>query len=265
MPTTITRTIQFASASHPGMVRKENQDHLGKFPEDSLDLSSQQGQLFVVADGMGGHQAGSKASEMAVANIAKSYFASSNEDVLTNLRRAFSKANEQIYRCSLEHPEYRGMGTTCSALVLKGSRGYIGHVGDSRIYRIGKRKITQLTKDHSKVAEMVRQGILTKEEARYHPERSHLYRALGTRPAAEVDFIDDISLDQSRYFLLCSDGLFNHVEERELQKMVLSHPPTDACKMLIELANQRGGLDNITVQVIHLTVSAPLLRKILRK
>jgi len=247
------------------MVRKDNQDSLGKFPADSLDLSSPKGQLFIIADGMGGHQAGRKASEMAVHHLAETYLAGADNDILPALQRGFGTANEQIYRCSMENPEYRGMGTTCSALVLKGARGYFGHVGDSRIYRIGKRKIQQLTKDHSKVAELVRRGILSKEEARHHPERSHLYRALGTRPAAEVDFSDDIVLDSSKSFLLCSDGLFNHVEEREIQKIVTAHPPQEACAALIDLANQRGGTDNITVQVIKLTVATSLLGKILRR
>ena len=258
------RTLSFGSFSHTGVVRKENQDSLGKFPEGDLDLSSPKGQLFIVADGMGGHQAGRKASEMAVHHLSQSYLAYPGNDVPTALRTAFNRANEQIYRCSLEHPEFRGMGTTCSVLILKGSRGYIGHVGDSRIYRIGRRKIQQLTKDHSKVAELVRQGILSKDEARYHPERSHLYRALGTRPAAEVDYVDDIPLESSKFFLLCSDGLFNHVEEREMQKLVLSNPPSEACKALVDLANQRGGTDNISVQVVQLAVNPNLLGKILR-
>ncbi len=259
------RTIVFAGSSHAGMVRKDNQDSYGKFPEGSLDLTAPKGQLFIVADGMGGHQAGQKASEMAVHHLADAYFASQETDILSALKAGFGKANEQIFRCSLEHPQYRGMGTTCTALVLKGSRGFIGHVGDSRIYRIGKRKIQQLTKDHSKVAEMVRRGILSKEEARYHPERSHLYRALGTRPAAEVDFTDDIVLDSNKHFLLCSDGLFNHVEERELQRITLSNPPQEACAALIDLANQRGGTDNITVQIIQLSIATSLLGKILRR
>lgn len=259
------RTITFGSATHPGMVRKDNQDNSGKFPADSLDLSTPKGQLFIIADGMGGHQAGRKASEMAVQHLAETYLATPEDDILAALRLGFGKANEQIYRCSLENPEYRGMGTTCSALVLKGSRGFFGHVGDSRIYRIGKRKMQQLTKDHSKVAELVRRGILSKEEARHHPERSHLYRALGTRPAAEVDFSDEIVLDSSKTFLLCSDGLFNHVEEKEMQKIALAYAPEEACKALIELANQRGGTDNITVQVVKLTVATSLLGKILRR
>ena len=247
-----------------GLVRADNQDFFGKFPEDSLDLSAPRGQLFIIADGMGGHYAGRKASELAVGTLAKSYFSASVNGVMEGLQEAFRKANQTIYEYSTSSPQYAGMGTTCTALVFKDSHAYIGHIGDSRVYRISKRRVLQLTKDHSKVAEMLRRGILTKQEAKTHPERSHLYRALGTRPVAEVDFINDISLDANKYFLMCTDGLFNHVEEEEMQDLVLSNNPQKASKLLIELANERGGQDNITVQVIRVNISHNYLQKILR-
>jgi protein phosphatase len=192
------------------------------------------------------------------------YFAEQGDNILECLRKAFQAANSEIYNFSTTNPGYAGMGTTCVALVLKDSRGFIGNIGDSRVYQITGRGVTQLTQDHSKVAEMVRRGILSRQEARTHPERSHLYRALGTRPTAEPDFIDTIALTRSRFFLMCSDGLYNHVEDWELQQTVLSHEPAEACQLLVDMANDRGGQDNITVQIIHVTVSGGRLRRFLR-
>jgi len=257
------RRIAFGNFTHVGRVRSDNQDFFGKYPKDTLDLSLSKGQLFIIADGMGGHNAGRQASELAVNTLAESYFSATTEDIEESLRDAFQSANDHIYRYGMSNSQFAGMGTTCTALVLKDSHAHIGHIGDSRIYRISKRKILQLTRDHSKVAEMQRRGILTKEEAKTHPERSHLYRALGTRPVAEIDVINDIVLDSDRFFLMCTDGLFNHVDEKEMQNVVLSKSPQEAAKALVELANERGGLDNITVQVIQFSVANNLLTKFL--
>jgi protein phosphatase len=246
------------------MVRKENQDFFGKFPEDNLDLAPAKGQLFVVADGMGGHNAGRDASELAVNILTHYYFTIPNDDIAESLRQAFQGTNEHIYHYGTHSPEHAGMGTTCVALVLQDNHACIGSIGDSRIYRITKRRIQQLTQDHSKVAELVRRGILTKEEAKTHPERSHLYRALGTKPVAEVDVIGNINLKNDEYFLMCTDGLYNHVSDKEMQQLVIANEPEPACRALVELANERGGQDNITVQIIHVTEPRGILGKILR-
>ena len=243
-------TITFGSRSDVGMVRQDNQDCFGKFPENDLDVSAPKGQLFIVADGMGGHAGGREASEMAVETIHEAYFRDDVGPVPAGLRYAFEEANARIYDFSTSHPRYANMGTTCSALVLKDDRGYIGHIGDSRIYRVTQSSIEQLTNDHSKVAELQRQGLITKEDARYHPERSHLYRALGVRPTAEVDAIDDIHLNSNEHFVLCCDGLVNHVDDSEIKDIVLRHEPPEACERLVALANERGGTDNITVLVV---------------
>lgn len=261
----ILKKVAYANLSDVGQVRSENQDFMGKFPEDDVDLASPQGQLFIVADGMGGHKGGRDASRLAVDTIEQVYSLSENSDVANNLKRAFQQANERIYKMSLENPKLVGMGTTCIALALHKNQGTIAHIGDSRIYRISKRKITQLTQDHSKVAEMERRGLLTAEEARHHPERSHLYRALGTKPEAEVDVIDDISLSDNDTFLMCTDGLFNLVEKEELKEIVLSYPPDEACKRLVDLANERGGHDNITLQIIHVKDTDSLLGRIFNR
>jgi protein phosphatase len=258
------KTLIIGSSTHVGRVRADNQDFFGKFPGDSLDLSAPKGQLFIVADGMGGHKAGRMASELAVNTLSKTYFSSTSVDILESLRAAFQAANTEIFTYGSNNPGFTGMGTTCCALVLRDGRAFIGHIGDSRIYQITKRRITQLTQDHSKVAEMVRRGIITKEEARTHPERSHLYRALGTRPTLEADFFDDIPLTRTKSFLMCTDGLYNHIEEWELHQTVLSHAPQEACTLLVDMANDRGGQDNITVQIIQLVIAGGRLRRLLR-
>jgi protein phosphatase len=241
--------ISYGHATHQGLKRADNQDAFGKFPPDSLELSLPKGLLFIVADGMGGHANGKEASAMAVQIVQQVYFADPNENISECLQAAFETANEQIHQRATSKLEFRGMGTTCTALVLHDDRAYIAHVGDSRAYRISKSKIEQLTQDHSKVAEMQRLGILTESEAKSHPEKSHLYRALGIAPTVKVDLAADLPLRPDERFLLCTDGLAK-IAEHEIKQIVLANSPPEACDKLIELANDRGGSDNSTAQVI---------------
>lgn len=258
------RRLTFGNYTHVGVVRSENQDSFGKFPEGTTDLNCPGGQLFVIADGMGGQNAGREASTIAVRTLAETYYAETDGSVIANLKRAFAAANEAIYHKSGTGPEYRGMGTTCVVLVLRDGHAYIGNIGDSRVYKINHRGITQLTQDHSKVAEMVRRGIITKDQAKTHPERSHLYRAMGPRASVDVDYFDEMPLTSPRHYLMCTDGLFNHVEEEEMREIVMGSSPERACRKLVQLANERGGSDNITVQVIRVEVNntsfSPLIR-----
>jgi len=256
--------VSFGNYSHVGMVRSENQDSFGKFPDGSTDVNYPGGQMFIIADGMGGQNAGREASTIAVRTFAETYYAGKEDGVVPNLRLAYAAANDAIYRKSTTGPEYRGMGTTCVVLVLRDGHAFIGNIGDSRVYKINHRGITQLTNDHSKVAEMVRRGIITKEEARHHPERSHLYRAMGPRPNIDVDFFEETPMSTSRWYLMCTDGLFNHVEDEEMQRIVTAARPERACRQLVQLANERGGTDNVTVQVIRVEVNTPSLSRIAR-
>ena len=182
------KKLAFANKTDIGRVRSENQDALGKFPADDVDLSSPKGQLFVIADGMGGHAGGREASRLAVDVIGKSYY-SSHATVVESLKQAFNDANQAIFDYSVNNPAFHGMGTTCIALVLQHDAACVAHIGDSRLYRISRSKIEQLTNDHSKVAEMVRRGIITAHEARDHPERSMLYRAMGVQAEFQFDLI----------------------------------------------------------------------------
>ncbi len=244
------KTITFANLTDIGRVRTENQDSLGKFPSDNLDSSSPKGQLFIVADGMGGHAGGREASRLAVETVSKTYFDSSGT-IVESLKQAFDAGNKAIYEESLNNPQLRGMGTTCIALVLQKGAAYVAHVGDSRLYKITSKAIEQLTNDHTKVGEMVRRGIITAGEAEVHPERSMLYRAMGVSAKMEFDVMNGMQLGSDEYYLMCTDGLTGYVDSAELKEVVITRPPEEACSLLVEYANRRGGLDNITVQIIH--------------
>ncbi len=244
-------------------MRDENQDAFGKFPENSLDLSFPKGQLFVIADGMGGHAGGREASRLAVETVGRAYFAV-DAPIIESLKLAFQEANKVIFDYSVNHPQFYGMGTTCIAFVLRDGSGFAAHIGDSRLYRITRNGIEQLTHDHSKIAEMVRRGILTSEEARWHPERSMLYRAMGVTLNMQFDLLDNIAIGTDDYFVMCTDGLSGLVEPNEIQDVVIRQPQQQACETLVGLANERGGYDNITVQIIHVKSENSFLKTLLR-
>lgn len=213
--------------------------------EDSC-YQPQQGERFcAVADGMGGHNAGEVASAMAV----KAY-SDYMRDVQTitgeALRAAVSRANDEVYRASLESPEVSGMGTTFSALAMEGKNAFIAHVGDSRIYLIRRGTLMQLTLDHTLVEEMVLKGLLTVREARVHPKRNIITRALGTEARVEIDLIQ-LELRPGDVFFLCTDGLTNHVPEREILRAAQSKAEwPEKLRTLIGIALENGGADNIT-------------------
>ena len=142
------------------------------------------------------------------------------------------------------------MGTTATALVIKGDQTFAGHMGDSRAYLFRDATAHQLTRDHSMVNRMVEQGLLTKEEAQSHPQRNVIYKTLGVNRDADLDLIGPLSVQGDDIFLLCSDGLTNLVSDEELLKIIKKESPAKACEMLIELANKRGGQDNITIQIL---------------
>ena len=251
MPSPVKKlNLIFAAKSDIGLVRTENQDSFGKFPEDNTNLYAPKGQLFIVADGMGGHKGGKEASTIAVRVVKEEYFSSPYDESVA-LRGAIDKANNTIYNESGDKSEFGRMGTTCSALVLIEEKGIIGHVGDSRIYRIENRTIEQLTNDHTKVQEMLREGILTPEEAKNYPSKSVLARALGVDENVKIDIIEDIILKTGQSYILCSDGLAK-LSKGEILNIVLNNTAGDACNILVDLANERGGKDNVTVLIIKI-------------
>lgn len=205
--------------------------------------------LMAVADGMGGHLGGEVASCRAVEILGEYITSNPIEDISQLLKRAITEANRSIHEMSNKSSELRSMGTTCTAMLWTKGKAYIAHVGDSRAYLVRKSKVTGLTKDHTIAERMVESGIITPEEAKVCPERSILIRAVGTNSEVEVDLIPPIDTTPGDAFVLCSDGLTEFVREDELRDIVTLYPPDKACRVLVSIANKRGGVDNITVQV----------------
>jgi serine/threonine protein phosphatase PrpC len=254
--------IEYGNKSDLGRVRSENQDYFGKFPEQTEDLNWPRGQLFIVADGMGGHERGREASHTAVRVISENYYNNRYDDIGQGLKHALQAANEEIYRIASSGDALVKMGTTCTALVLHQNEAFVGHVGDSRLYQVDGEHIKQLTEDHTQVAEMYRKGIISEEEAKVHPSKSVLVRALGVRPDIEIDIINGIRLEPDRYFVMCTDGLAK-VSKEEIKEIVLHHSPQEACEILVAKANALGGEDNVTLQIIKIgqTTVAPVEQK----
>jgi len=236
--------------SDVGCAREVNEDS-GKFvqPGDP-DMMRAKGLLLLVCDGMGGHSAGEVASGIAVEVISRVYY-DDGDDPQAALVKAFEKANREIYEASTKDESRKGMGTTGTALVLKNGRAFSAHVGDSRVYLIRNQEIYVMTQDHSEVMEMVKRGLITLEEARHHPDKNVILRALGSHPEVEVSTWDaPFPIREDDLFLLCSDGLYDLVEDDEIRRLAISADPRPACESLIALAKERGGHDNITVGII---------------
>jgi protein phosphatase len=242
-----------------GRQRKLNEDSL--LVLTSLDLSGLTGidGLFVVADGMGGHSAGDVASKFAVDTL-RDVFSGSDylqqelntgntlPEIMSNL---INEINTRLYQTGIDNSMPNGMGTTVTAVCLLDTKLYIAHVGDTRAYLIRDGLISQLTRDHSWVSEQVELGLITKEQAQNHPNRNILTRAVGSDPSVKVDLynLDIINGDS---IVLCSDGLHGLVNNDEILNSTLKNPrPQQACDELIELANNRGGHDNITVIIVE--------------
>ena len=202
-----------------------------------------------VADGMGGHNAGEVASAMAVREFAER-MRKAKAPWDDALRSAVEQANASIFSASLEKDELSGMGTTMTALCFSGEEVFVAHVGDSRAYLIRNGSIVRITTDHTLVEEMVENGLITLEEARVHPKRNYITRALGTGNDVNVDVIR-VDRRESDVYLLCTDGLSNHVSEWEMRDIVMNSPSGEDCvSKLVALALEHGGSDNITAMLV---------------
>ena len=236
------RGVEYAWRTDIGRVRSRN--------EDSVAVDAGAG-LLVVADGMGGHNAGDVASRMAIEGVIGAMQGSSGEDD-RRLVAAVRQANEAIYAAAGEDYERSGMGTTVVAVWLRPTRLVVAHVGDSRLYRLRDGAIDALTRDHSQVQELVDRGILTPAQARASTRRNFLSRALGTDPDVTIDSAAHTPAAGDVY-LLCSDGLTNMVEDEEIVSLVRDAASLDAAaEALVALANERGGRDNISVALARL-------------
>jgi PPM family protein phosphatase len=248
-----------------GCQREVNED-CGRFtqPGDS-ELLARKGLLLIVADGMGGHSAGEVASNLAVDCISRIYY-DDPRDPSVALIDAFHEANRQIFETAQTDEGLRGMGTTCTALVLQNGSALAAHVGDSRLYLVRDGQIYLMTEDHSAVMEMVKRGLISLEGARHHPDKNIILRALGSQPEVEVSSWEQpFPLRDGDAFLLCSDGLYDLVEDAEIKEAVLSTTPHLACENLIALAKERGGHENVTVGIVSLRPAGNAKSKELRE
>ncbi len=240
--------IKAYAKSDIGKVREMNQDDY--YLSDSLD----EVQLYMLADGMGGYNGGEIASQLAI-QTAKSYIENNfkeiekdKDSIIQLIGSSMEYANMVVYEKSKENKELEGMGTTLEICLIYNNKAFIGHVGDSRIYRIRKDFMRKLTQDHSYVQKLVKDGTITQEEAIHHPQKNMLMKALGCNAFVEPDVMvkgflkDDI-------FVMCSDGLTNLVAQEDIFRLA-KKDIEQAPKELVEIANQNGGYDNITVVII---------------
>lgn len=250
---TLVSGSQVAALSHPGQVRELNQDRYGTVKEKNIptEAIALKGRLYAVADGMGGHAAGEVASEQAIKSLFEHYYADLELGPAESLQEAVVKANEAVFARS--SGDQAGMGTTLVAAIVKDNHLWVLNVGDSRAYLLRQGGIEQITRDHSWVGQQVEAGILTEEQARQHIYRNVITRSLGNMPTIETDLFQR-ELEAGDVLLLCSDGLTNAVGDEEIEKALREALLNDAVQHLVNLANARGGPDNITI----VTVQVPL-------
>lgn len=231
-----------------GKKRKVNQDYVYTSEEAVGNLPN----LFIVADGMGGHNAGDYASKLTVETMISEITGSFEKNPVKIFGKAISAANEFIRRKASESPEMEGMGTTVVAATCLGKYLQVANVGDSRLYVVGK-EIRQITRDHSLVEEMVRIGTITKDEARNHPDKNIITRAVGASETVEADYFS-VELEEGDVVLMCTDGLTNMLEDEEI-RMILNgaRDIVEKAQALIDAANANGGKDNISVVLIEQT------------
>lgn len=235
------------SVTNIGRRRKLNQDYVYTSEQSVGPLPN----LFIVADGMGGHNAGDYASKLAVNTMVEKIGCSVESEPENILVGAIDDANTAVRKSAETAPELEGMGTTVVAAVCAGDRLYVANVGDSRLYVVSGHEIRQITRDHSWVEEMVRRGGLGREEARNHPDKNIITRAVGAENEVKADFFS-VKLEEGDLILMCTDGLTNMLEDEEI-RMILdgARDIVEKAEELVRKANENGGRDNISVILIE--------------
>jgi serine/threonine protein phosphatase PrpC len=244
--------LEIGQFSHRGQRRANNEDWLGTFQPDDATRLARKGCLFLVADGLGGHQGGELASRQAVDQVIRGYVEDPAADVTASLRRAIEAANASLYARSAPAGGRLRSGTTLVAAVVRGAELWTANVGDSRAYLLRSGKLSQLTRDHALFSAEGHQVPLAGER----PGRHLITRALGTRPSVEVDQFPPQKLHVGDRILLCSDGLTTPLSDEEIRKIMAAQPPQETAEALVQAANERGGPDNVSVIVIQVVGQA---------
>ncbi len=243
--------VEYAAKTDVGLRRKNNEDAwIVQLAGDELTWSAR-GHLFAVADGMGGHAVGELASKIAADTLPHAYFKRKEGAPAAALKAAIEQANATINARGSQNRDFQRMGTTCTALALTSEGAWVGHVGDSRVYRIRRDRIEQLSFDHSLQWELQRRSPQQLDPTLLHEHRNVITRSLGPEPRVEVDLEGPYPVQPYDLFVLCSDGLTSHVLDEEIAVIARELPPAAAAHLLVHLANIRGGTDNCTVVVVR--------------
>jgi serine/threonine protein phosphatase PrpC len=252
-PLRVVPRVKFVARSEIGHARENNEDKFDFYEPDEEPLLAARGSVYLVCDGMGGHNAGQIASELAAKQFLHAYYHLGGT-AQEAARHAILQAHHYIAEMASKIPSRYGMGTTLTALILKQDEGILAHVGDSRCYRLREGVFEQLSRDHTLVARLVEQGIITPEQAKYHPQRNVIRQAVGVADPSEPlePDIETFALQAGDLYLLCSDGLTDMVDDAEIEAILRDEPPTRAAWRLVDRALANGGRDNITVVLVQI-------------
>ena len=241
--------LKVAARSDMGQVRENNEDKFDFYEPEDPGVLAARGSLYAVADGVGGAQAGQVASELVLKHLLTGYYNSSEPDAHSALRSAITAANDRVFGLARAIPERNNMASTLTATVFLENQVLVAQVGDSRAYLVRNGSIRQVTQDHSLVEEQVRAGVMSREDADNSPFRNVITRSVGGASAVAPDFYTE-ECRIGDIWILCSDGLSGYVEDGELAEVSQSNSPSESARQFVELANARGGHDNITVMVL---------------
>jgi len=247
--------VELANLTDVGCQRTENEDYYCYVEPEEEQQFRQRGRLAVVADGMGGHSGGQVASGLAVDAIRDAFLDENQSgDAHAVLVEGFTRAQQAILDVSAERPELNGMGTTCTAVIVKAGKLTYGHIGDSRLYLLRDGWLSQLTEDHTLVNHLMKTGAITPTQASQHEKRNVLTAALGMRSKeVAADFSNEpVRLQEGDVIALSSDGLHGLVTNEELRTAIQTQSAYEACRNLVNLARERGGPDNITIQILKI-------------
>jgi len=245
-------TVSTGFLTDTGPTRTSNEDSVAVVSPGEFKALLGKGILALVADGMGGHEGGEVASSIAASRVPEIYYGA-DTNPQEALLAGFEAANHDIFEVARKNGKLTGMGTTCTAVAIVNGMAYLAHAGDSRAYLLRGGQIYCMTEDHSATMALVKQGLLTMAQAKYHEDRNVILRAMGTHPQLEVDkWSTPFPLRPGDRMLLCSDGLYETISDDELNQIATSHEPQEACDELIRLAIERSVSDNSTVVIMHL-------------
>ncbi len=240
------------SATHAGRVRPKNEDYLLAEVPDDPEVAAARGSLFLVADGVGGAGGGAIASAEAAHTVLQEYYLDRRGDPGRHLRRAIQRAGLHVYNMRMGHPDFSGMQTTLTALVVCQGRYWAGHVGDSKLFLLRYSAFQQLTRDHTMVEEMRKLGLVAARGADRHSHRHLLTRTLGGDPLLAVDLLSG-RCQSGDCFILTTDGVFEHLTPEDVRAAFTNSSPAEAAAACVADANRRGGFDNLTVLGVRLT------------